>query len=315
MIDLLIEHGYLLLFLWIFLDQLGLPLPGIPAILTAGALSGQGHLDLLPCLMVIIVACLPANLFWYFMGIRFGNKVLSLLCLVSIEPDTCISSTSTAFHRYGSASLLLAKFVPGLNVVTPPLAGLSGIPVWRFTLLNTVGTILFGLAFLLPAYMAHDMLAEITQMVLSYGSYSAAVVLAVVVAWYSWKVTQRRLYARKLRGVRVDPGYLRKTLDTADQMQVADLRQRMEFNIFPKTIPGAVRVPLDVFNEEIEKLDRDKPLVLICTCPNETSSARIALKLRNAGFKHAVPLLGGLEQWIALGYPLEERPQEELPFR
>ena len=315
LVNSLIEHGYLLLFLWIFLDQVGLPLPAVPAVLAAGALAGQGHLDPLMCALVVVFACLPANLIWYGLGIRFGNKVLSLLCLISIEPDTCISSTTSAFHRYGSASLVFAKFIPGLNIVTPPLAGLLGVNFWRFVLLNGLGSLLYGLVFLVPAYFAHEFLAEITRAVVSYGGYSGAAFGLAMVVWLGWKIAQRRAYTRQLQGVRVEPMHLLKNLDGNASMQVADLRQRVEFNAFPRTIPGAIRVPLDIFDEEIEKLDRNRSLVLFCTCPNEISSARIALKLRKAGFQHAVPLLGGLEKWIELDLPLEERPREELPIR
>jgi rhodanese-related sulfurtransferase len=70
---------------------------------------------------------------------------------------------------------------------------------------------------------------------------------------------------RSLRGLRVEPLELHARIEAGETVQVADLRQRMEFNADPYTIPTAVRVPLDVFDERVEKLNRERPLVLFCT--------------------------------------------------
>ncbi len=160
-LDSLIRHGYWILFAWVLLDQLALPAPALPMILAAGALAGQGHLDPVLCVALVVLACLPGNLFWYWLGIRRGNKVLTLLCMISLEPDTCISSTTSLFHRYGTASLVLSKFVPGLQTIAPPLAGLLGVGLGRFLLMNGLGSLLFAVVFLLPGYWAHELIAEI----------------------------------------------------------------------------------------------------------------------------------------------------------
>lgn len=264
-VESLIRHGYWILFAWVLLDQLALPLPALPMILAAGALAGEGHLDPFACAGVIVLACAPADYFWYWLGIRQGNKVLSLLCLISLEPDTCISSTTSAFHRHGTASLLFSKFVPGLQTVAPPLAGLLGVRPARFLLMNGLGSLLYAVVFLVPGYLAHEFIIEIGRAIAEYGALGATLIGLLLVAWLVWKIVHRQLYLRDLRGRRVQPLDLLASLDGQEPMQVADLRQRMEFNAFPRTIPGAVRVPLDVFDERVEMLTRERPLVLFCT--------------------------------------------------
>jgi membrane protein DedA with SNARE-associated domain len=263
--ELLIQYGYWILLAWVLLDQLALPVPALPMVLAAGALAGEGHLNLAICLAIVVFACLPANVFWYWLGKHQGNKVLTLLCIISLEPDTCVSSTTSLFHRYGTASLLLSKFVPGLQTIAPPLAGLLGISFWRFVTVNGVGSLLYGIAFLLPGYWAHEFIAEISSVVSDYGVASTLVIGLLVLTWLAWKIIHRRLYARSLHSRRVEPLDLQSRLEAGEAVQVADLRQRLEFNADPYTIPGAVRVPLDVFDEEVERLARDRPLVLVCT--------------------------------------------------
>ncbi len=264
-IDPLIRYGYWILLAWVFLDQLALPVPALPMIVAAGALAGQGHIDLTIALGVVVIACLPADLFWYWLGKRQGNKVLTLLCMVSLEPDSCVSATTSLFNRYGTASLVISKFVPGLQTVAPPLAGLLGVGVWRFILLDTIGALIYGAAFLLPGYWAHEYVAEIASTIAEYGTLSAIAIALPIVAWLTWKVVHRQLFLRKLRGQRVQPEELHERIQAGHPVQVADLRQRMEFNAYPHTIPTAIRVPLDLFDERVEQLSQERPLVLFCT--------------------------------------------------
>ena len=261
----LIQHGYWILFAWVLLDQLALPIPALPMILAAGALAGEGYLDPVLCVVVVVLACTPANLFWYWLGIRQGNKVLTLLCMISLEPDTCISSTTSLFHRHGTVSLLLSKFVPGLQTVAPPLAGLLGVRPMRFVLMNGIGSLLYAIVFLVPGYLAHELISEIGRAVAEYGAFGIAVIGLLGFVWLVWKIVHRQLFLRNLRGRRIQPLDLLASLRSEEPMQVADLRQRMEFNAFPRTIPGAVRVPLDVFDDEVDKLTPERPLVLFCT--------------------------------------------------
>ena len=263
--DLLIQHGYWILLAWVLLDQLALPAPAMPMLIAAGALAGAGHLSLALCVLIVVLACTPPNFLWYWLGIRQGNKVLTLLCMISLEPDTCVSSTTSLFHRYGTASILVSKFVPGLQTIAPPLAGLLGVGAWRFVLLNGLGSVLYALAFLLPGYWAHELIAEMSDVIAEYGAISTTLIVAAVGIWLAWKIVHRQLFLRSLRSRRVDPLDLHSRLQTGDPVQVADLPQRLEFNAYPHTIPGAVRVPLDIFDEEVARLAQDRPLVLFCT--------------------------------------------------
>ncbi len=263
--NLLIEHGYLILFTWVLLDQLALPVPALPMVLAAGALAGEGHLNLWVCFAIVILGCLPANFLWYRLGVSRGNKVLTLLCMISLEPDTCVNSTTSLFHRYGTATLLISKFVPGLQTIAPPLAGLLGIRAWRFVLLSALGSLLYAAAFLLPGYWAHGLISDVARVIGDYGALGAGLIVFLVGIWLTWKLGQRQLFIRSLRSNRVTPQALHEQLLQGDRTQVADLRQRMEFNAYPYTIPGAVRVPLDVFDERVASLSTERPLVLFCT--------------------------------------------------
>src|SRR5438552_2243308 len=138
----LADYGEAVLLAWVFAEQLGVPIPAAPLLLAAGALVGSGRLSPLIAVVLPTAAALTANLIWYELGRRKGIRVLRLLCRISLEPDSCVRQTEEVFARHGARSLLVAKFVPGLNTVAPPLAGIFRMRLRRFVLFNLLGTAL-----------------------------------------------------------------------------------------------------------------------------------------------------------------------------
>src|SRR6478672_1814320 len=129
--EFVVRHGYALLFVWLLAEQGALPLPSIPLLLACGALSRSGQLN--PVLVVLsgMAACLVADNVWFHLGRRRGARILKFLCRNALEPDSCVRKTENAFSKYGVRSLLVAKFVPGLNAVAAPMAGSSGTSLGR----------------------------------------------------------------------------------------------------------------------------------------------------------------------------------------
>ena len=113
--DFLIRHGYVVLFGWVLLEQLGLPIPAAPLLIAAGALARAGKMNLTFAVTLAFIAVILADLFWYSLGRYRGGRILKLLCRISLEPDSCVRRTENLFVRHGVSSLLVAKFIPGLN--------------------------------------------------------------------------------------------------------------------------------------------------------------------------------------------------------
>ena len=143
-IQFLLRHGYVLLFIWVFAEQLGLPVPSIPALLAMGALAGRGEFSYALTLAVGVLAALSSDFIWFELGRHRGHTILSHLCRISLEPDSCVRRTENVFIRYGARSLLVSKFVPGLGTVAAPLAGMFGVRVSRFVLWDASGDLLWA---------------------------------------------------------------------------------------------------------------------------------------------------------------------------
>ncbi len=301
----LIRHGGSLLFAVVFAEQVGLPIPAVPVLLAAGALAGAGKMNLALAVLLGVTACLLGDFIWYYLGRHRGGQVLKVLCRISLEPDSCVRQTENFFIRHGTRSLVLAKFVPGLSTVTPALAGLFGVSVARFLLYNGLGALLWTVAFIAPGYLLADQLEWVAAQAARFGSSLVVLVAGALALYIVYKYVHRQLILRELRIARIMPDELKKMLDDGCKVFIVDLRQSLEIEVDPYTIPGAVRMAVEELEHRHREIPRDRDVVLFCACPNEVTSARMALLLKKNGISRVRPLVGGVEAWRARNYPLE----------
>jgi membrane protein DedA with SNARE-associated domain/rhodanese-related sulfurtransferase len=301
----LINHGLPFVFAAVFLEQMGLPLPAVPCLLAAGALAATRQFNLPLGIGIAVIACLVADFFWFYLGRHRGNQVLGLLCRISLEPDSCVRRTMNVFTRYGMRGVVVAKFVPGMSTITPPLAGMSRIGAGRFLLFDGLGSLLYCGVFILLGYFFSKQMAQIGVAVshISGSALSLLVVLSVLyIAYAYWR---RQHLLRELRMARITVEELRQKLEAGETPVILDLRSRAELELDSFVISGAVHVQLDEVEQRRHEFPHDRDIIVYCSCPNEESSARVALSLQRKGFTRVRPLLGGIDAWSENNLPTE----------
>ena len=261
----MIEYGYIVLFLFIFLDQIGLPLPSMPVILGAGALAGTGDMNAYLVILVAVIACVPADFCWYYLGRSRGGKVLTIICSISLEPDYCIRRTELSFEKLGAFSLVVAKFVPGLQTIAPPMAGLTQMPTMRFLGLDILGALLWACVLTWVGYLFSHQLTEIVTRFADLGGLAASLVVGAFALFIVVKMVQRRLFLSSLRTRMIDPAEVNRLVANDESVYIIDLRHRLDFNALPYTVPNAVRVPMESIEEHHDLIPRDKDIVLYCS--------------------------------------------------
>ena len=264
-LEFLLKHGALVLFGWVFAEQLGLPLPAIPLLLAAGALAGAGQLSLGLALLLAVSAALLADMLWYELGRRRGIRVLHWLCRISLEPDSCVRRTEGLFAQHGARSLLLAKFLPGLGTVAPPLAGIFRMRPARFLAFDAAGAVLWAATFLGLGFAFSAQLERVAERALSLGGILFLLLLAALAAYIAWKFIARQRFLRELRITQITPEELKQKLDAGEELVIVNLRHTLDFEAAPETIPGAVRMDAQELQERNERLPRDREIVLYCT--------------------------------------------------
>jgi len=260
--EFLLRHGYPVLFAMVLAEQLGAPLPSAPVLLAMGALIGTGKYSWTEALSLAIAACLLADGMWYGIGRRKGSSVLKLLCRISLEPDSCVSQTRYWFKRLGGWSLVVAKFVPGLSTVSPPMAGLSHMPWWKFLSADGLGGFLWAGAFLLLGHVFRTQLEDVAFYASRLGGGLIGVLGGALALWIAWKYYQRRKFIKGLRVARIKPEELKLQLN---DVVILDLRTAEEYASDGAKIPGALWFDRKELEERHLEIPRDRDVVLYCT--------------------------------------------------
>ena len=307
LINLILEFGLALVFLNVLVEQAGLPVPAYPTLIVAGAYLAGDTQAILALLGTAVAAAVIADSFWYLAGQRYGLRVLRMLCRISLSPDSCVTQTESIFMRYGAASMLFAKFVPGFASVATAMAGAVKLRYWKFLLFDTLGAVLWvGVAIVLGS-LFREAIAEILDTLQALGTYGLLLLAVALVAYVGSKWWRRRQFIAQLRMDRVTVDELRQMMDDEKTSLILDVRAPLTQSASGR-IPGARAVDMDRIAEGLDGVARDDEVIVYCACPNEASAVKVAQALQRVGFKRVRPLHGGIDAWIAAGHAVEHGP-------
>jgi len=257
------RHGYALLFFWVLAEQSALPAPSAPLLLAVGALIHSGRLQFAPAILACVAGALIADTIWFALGRYRGRQVLRLVCRVSLEPDSCVRRTENAFVKFGLRSLLVSKFIPGLNAVAAPLAGHSSSSYLLFALYDIAGAWIWSGAYLVTGYVFSQQLEEVVGFASRFSSHLLLVIVALFAAWIVWKFVQRRRFLRQLKVARITPSELQERLTAGEDLFIIDLRSGIADEAI--VIPGALRISPDELTAHGEDIPRDREIILFCS--------------------------------------------------
>jgi membrane protein DedA with SNARE-associated domain/rhodanese-related sulfurtransferase len=304
-VGLIVQYGYWIVLGVAFVDQFGTPVPAIAILLAAGAVAGEGQLSSALVLAAAWAGTVAGDAVLYQGGRWRGGQVMRGLCSLSLAPDTCVRKTETSFQRLGWKALVVGKFVPGLALFAAPVAGALRMPVGAFLLFDSLGSLLYNVVVIGLGFALHDQLDRVVGWFRDLGSAAIPVVIGGILAYCAWRIFEKRRIVRLLRARRVSPEALHRRIEAGEPVRIVDLRTAIAFGITGRTLPGAIRLDPEDLDARHAEIPRDCDVVLFCTCPNETTSARVALALRRRGIERVFPLQGGFEAWVAAGYPID----------
>jgi membrane protein DedA with SNARE-associated domain/rhodanese-related sulfurtransferase len=305
MFNLVAHYGLVLVFVNILLEQLGLPIPGVPTLVVAGALVTDGRLSGPGIFVVTLLACALADGAWYIAGRLYGYRVMRLLCRISLSPDSCVRRSEEQFRRWGPLAIVLGKFVPGLSTIMSPMAGAIRFNAWSFALFEGLGSIIWAAVFIGAGIVFRRQIDWLIAEIVGLGEVALAVIVVLVAVYIAFKWWQRWRFAQKLRMARITPGELRDLLRREMAPLVVDLRAAAIRTDDDRTIPGAIILDHGEIESHLGPVPLEREIVFLCNCPNEASAVMAAKRLMEMGHTRVRPLLGGLDGWVAAGYELE----------
>jgi membrane protein DedA with SNARE-associated domain/rhodanese-related sulfurtransferase len=297
--------GLLFVFLNVLVEQLGLPLPATPTLLLAGAIAVIHPEWGIAVVVLVTAACIATDVGWYYAGRTYGNRLMRLLCRISLSPDSCVRDTHEHFERWGVNALLFAKFVPGLATVAPPLAGALRIRFGRFLRMTSLGSVLWVVTLMALGAVAAPRIIALLPRIGQFGGRAAVFIGLLLALYVLLRWLQRKRFLHALRMARVDVHELESMMGGEPPPVVLDVRSVSQVQLDPRVIPGAVHVPLEDIGPHLASIKQAGEVVVYCNCPNEFSAARVARLLMKNGVVRVRPLQGGLDAWVAAGCPVQ----------
>jgi membrane protein DedA with SNARE-associated domain len=262
---LLLNHGYALLFVYVLVVSLGVPIPVDPLFLLMGAQAGDHRYSFFASLVIAMVPTLLGDILWYHIGKYRGQSVLSLLCRLSLEPDTCVRKTESSFSARGSNALLFAKFVPGMTLVSVTLAGISRMPFGRFLLADAAGCTLWAASYLGLGWLFHKQVDKIIAALGLYGRGAGLIILALLAVYLAYKYFQRWRFLHNLRINRITPEQVRALIAEGCPVTIVDLRHPAEVERIGIKIPSALVLRPEDLRSRSHEIPREHEIILYCT--------------------------------------------------
>jgi membrane protein DedA with SNARE-associated domain/rhodanese-related sulfurtransferase len=305
----LVLHGYWVLFAAVFLEAVGVPIPAALALLIAGGASARGSLQGSYALGGALLAMIAGDTLMFVMGRYTGWWLLGVLCRISLNPESCILRSADSFYRRGRALLVVAKFIPGINTMAPPLAGCMNMGLTQFLGLDLAGAALYTGAYFGVGFLFSGALEAITRGYQTFGRVAGWLVMCLIVGYVAFQIWLW-IRARALRTVS-----FAIPAEAARQREagacIYDVRSHGYLDVRATRITGSRRLDPNALNRCTEEFPDGQLVFVYCTCVREATSVRVARELQNRGVRVAV-IKGGLRAWKNAGLPVEVVPLEEM---
>jgi membrane protein DedA with SNARE-associated domain len=264
LLHLLTSHPYMVLFLSGSFERVGAPLFASPVLIGAGALAATGQMRFDVAVWVALLACVPGDILWYELGRIKGDSVLSLLCRISFEPDSCVRRSKRLFEKGVTRTILFSKWVPGISHVVPAIAGLTRVGPERFVVTDALGSALWVVGLMMLGYLP---LQE--SLALGVGTAVGPVVfeagVVALLATTGVKYFRKRRFVRELYKARITPQELRELIDSGASLVILDLRHPLDSLSDPRTVPGALRLLPEDVASKAATLPGKGEIILYCT--------------------------------------------------
>ena len=261
------RHGYALTFAVLLAETIGLPFPASIALVAAGAAIASHTLSATGVVLAALMGLMVGDIWQFWLGRYTGWALLGFLCRLSMNPETCILRSAESFYKRGKATLIVAKFIPGVNTMAAPLAGSMKMRFGQFLSLDFAGALLYTITYLLIGYVSRDFLAATLNSIYAAGRIMEVAIIVALVIYVVYRIVQYQKYREYDFAPRVPAQDLaaRLAAGEADRLLIVDVRSHGYYDVGAERILGSIRIEPNNLEEELKNLPKDKDIYLYCT--------------------------------------------------
>jgi membrane protein DedA with SNARE-associated domain len=187
-VDLFATYGYLVVFLGVFLENAGVPVPGETALLAGAALSHYGRLSLPRVVVTAIAAAILGDNLGFYIGRRAGRGLADRHGWRIGLTRRRLAEFDRFFARHGPKTVFIARFITGLRVFCAVLAGASALRWPTFLFYNATGALVWSTTIGLAGYALGQSWDRLERLI----GRSGLVGLALVVTVFIFAVIRAR---------------------------------------------------------------------------------------------------------------------------
>jgi membrane protein DedA with SNARE-associated domain/rhodanese-related sulfurtransferase len=309
----LAQHGYSILIATVLLEAVGLPVPAALVLLVAGGAAARGLLQIPNALGAALFAMLAGDTLMFLLGRFTGWWLLGILCRISLNPESCILRSADTFYRRGRTLLVIAKFIPGINTMAPPLAGSMNMRLASFLRLDLAGAALYVGSYFGVGFVFSDALDTVTRGYDAAGRIVGWILVALIVGylmfrawlWIRWRALSAVPFTNPAEAAR----------EISAGAHVYDVRSHGYFDAKATRIRGSRRLDPHSLHQPGVELPDAGSVYVYCTCVRQATSTRVArelqILLQGKGVRVTV-IKGGLRAWAKAGLALEDVPRGEM---
>lgn len=267
MLSIMAHHGYALIFVLLLAEAAGLPVPASIALVAGGAAIASHALVGSSVLPVAIIALLLGDSAQFWLGRAMGWSLLGFLCRMSMNPETCMLRSAESFYKRGKVTLIIAKFIPGINTMAAPLAGSMKMRFEQFLRFDFLGSLLYSVTYLSVGYLSRDFLAATLRGFNAAGRAMEGIVITAIAIYAIYRIAQFQKYREYevIPRIQVQELAARLASDDAARVKIIDVRSHGYYDVGAERIKGSIRIEPNNLDKEVEALSKDKDIYLYCT--------------------------------------------------
>jgi membrane protein DedA with SNARE-associated domain len=182
---LIANYGYVGVTCILCLEMIGIPFPAETTLTVTGFAWSQGDFHFIPLLLSAVIGNLIGSTVAYWIGAWLGRPVVLRFGRYIGLTEARLNAAERKFQGYETIVVLIAKFIAGVRVAIPYLAGINRMSFALFTMVNTIGAILWAAVFILAGRYAGEAWARYHTYLHGWMWWVGGTILLLIVAGYA----------------------------------------------------------------------------------------------------------------------------------
>lgn len=185
-------YGYMGVFLVLFIEMIGIPFPAETTLILSGIMWGHGVFQLVPLLLIASLGNIIGSTCTYGLGYFLGRPIIVKFGKIVGLTNERFDRGNHLFGKYQVIVVLFGKFIAGIRILIPYLAGINKMRFLSFTIYNAVSSLLWTTTFIVVGKYVGKAWSKYDTLIAQYRVPAIIIVLLLAAVTVGFKIRQKR---------------------------------------------------------------------------------------------------------------------------